>query len=139
MISVDTDVLLRRLLHDDPEQTRKVTKLFEASGQVLITDVVLAETLWILSGKKYQIQKDDLVRAIGGLLEEPNVVFESRQAVWSGLCDFQAATGAKEGVSLADTLILNKAKVTARVQGVVFKGHYTFDTKTQALTGTKRP
>lgn len=139
MISVDTNVVLRRLLGDEPEQVKKVTKLFESAGPVLITDVVLAEVVWVLSGKKYQVSKEDLILAISSLLEEANVIFESKDVVWSALCDYASATDTKDGVGLADALILNKAKAHAEVQGVVFKGHYTFDVNAQALPGAKRP
>ncbi len=51
MIAVDTNVLLRYLLWDD-EQATKADKLINGSTHVLITDFVLAETLWTLKGKK---------------------------------------------------------------------------------------
>lgn len=137
MISIDTNVLLRRLLNDDPEQFAKAARLFECSGAVLITDIVLVETVWVLSGKKYRVNKAGIAAAILSLLEEPNVMFESRQAVWAALCDYESAPDVKGGVSLADALILNKAKVVAARQGVIFDGHYTFDVKAQMLSGTK--
>lgn len=139
MISIDTNIVLRRLLHDDPEQAKKAAKLIEHSGAVLITDVVLAETVWVLTGKKYRVSKEDIVRAITSLVEEPNVVFESKDAVWAALCDFAGAKTSRDGVGLADALIVNKAKVVADHLGIVFNGHYTFDVQAQALPGTKKP
>ena len=52
MIAVDTNILLRHLLGDDPIQAAKADKLINGKETVLITDVVLAETIWTLKGKK---------------------------------------------------------------------------------------
>ena len=53
MIAVDTNMLLRYLLNDDAAQADIAASLIKGSDTVLITDVVLVETLWTLSGKKY--------------------------------------------------------------------------------------
>ena len=60
MIAVDTNVLLRYLLNDDAAQAHIAANLIKGDDMVLITDVVLAETLWTLSGKKYRLNKDQL-------------------------------------------------------------------------------
>jgi predicted nucleic acid-binding protein len=54
VIAVDTNVLLRYLLWDDERQALKADRLMNGPAAVLITDVVLAETLWTLKGKKYR-------------------------------------------------------------------------------------
>ena len=64
MIAVDTNVLLRYLLNDDPIQAAIAEKLINGKDCVLITDVVLVETIWTLKGKKYQLNKTDLVTVI---------------------------------------------------------------------------
>ena len=45
MIAVDTNVLLRYLLHDDEAQAARANAVFDADETILITDVVLAETV----------------------------------------------------------------------------------------------
>ena len=58
MIAVDTNVLLRYLLNDDPEQSPRAATLFSGEKKILVTDVVLVETIWTLKGKKQkQTQK----------------------------------------------------------------------------------
>jgi predicted nucleic-acid-binding protein len=144
VIAVDTNVLLRRLLDDHPEQAERAHRLFDRKENVLIPDVVLAETIWTLKGKRYKADKDDLVAMVMGLLEEPNVVFESRQAVWSAVNDYidasevRTAHGARTA-DLPDALVVNKAKITARRRGEGYGGTYTFDQAALALEGTKRP
>jgi predicted nucleic-acid-binding protein len=136
VIAVDTNVLLRRVLDDDVSQSERARRLFEGEREVLITDVVLAEAVWTLSGRRYSANSEDIVALIGGLLEETNVVFESRQAVWSALNAY-AEMSAAHDVDFADALIVNKAKVTARRREQPYRGTYTFDRAALALEGTK--
>jgi len=91
MIAIDTNVLLRYLLEDDAEQFDKAVKLISGQQKVLVTDVVLVETIWTLRGKKYQLKKPDLVTVIQALFQEPNIRFEDGQAVWLALTDYRNA------------------------------------------------
>ncbi len=69
MIAIDTNVLLRYLLNDDQSQAAVAEKLINGKEIVLITDVVLVETIWTLKGKKYQLNKTDLVTVIQALFK----------------------------------------------------------------------
>ena len=59
MIAIDTNVLLRYLLNDDQRQAAIADKLINGTDAVLITDIVLVESVWTLKGKKYQLNKTD--------------------------------------------------------------------------------
>lgn len=138
MIAIDTNVLLRYLLQDDAAQSLKATKLLAGRQPVLITDVVLVETLWTLKGKKYKLPKQDLVTVLSQLMQEPNVVFEDSQTVWTALQSYHtAATG--NGVDFADTLILAKSQYAIKVKNSLFDGLYTFDADMQMFKGAKKP
>jgi predicted nucleic-acid-binding protein len=104
VIAIDTNVLLRRLLQDDPEQSKQANRLFEEKERILITDVVLAETIWTLKGKRYEIDKTGIVAVVTSLFEEPAIVFENTQAVWSALNNYIEANPA----DFTDALIINK-------------------------------
>lgn len=142
MIAIDTNVLLRRLLRDDALQAQKADRLFEKFDAILITDVVLVETLWTLSSKRYGASKETVAEVVMSLLEESNVVFESQQAVWSALNDYlstqtvKTANGVKE-VGFADALVINKAKVVLEQWGEPYEATYTFDKAAQSIDGVK--
>ena len=85
MIAVDTSVLLRYLLHDDEGQAARADAVFAAGETVLITDVVLAETVWTLAGRRYRLARAELVAVVQRLFSEPNVRFEDDQVVWRAL------------------------------------------------------
>ena len=135
MIAVDTNVLLRYLLNDDAAQADTAASLIKGADTVLITDVVLVETLWTLSGKKYRLNRDQLATVVHALFEEPNIRFEDGPAVWMALNDYRES----DGTDFADSLIINKARAVAKAQGGSFSGSYTFDKAAQKLQGAKTP
>lgn len=144
MIAVDTNVLLRRVLNDDETQSTKARKLFEGATAVLVSDVVLAETVWTITGKRYRATREDIRALIFGLLEERNLVFENKQVVWSALNDFMAALPVKtangaKAADFVDALVVHKARAVALGRGLEYEGTYTFDRPALQLAGTKTP
>lgn len=69
MIAIDTNVLLRYLLDDDPVQSKQASALITGKQMILVTDVVLVETLWTLRGNKYQLNKTELVAVVDTLFQ----------------------------------------------------------------------
>ncbi|MGV6809899.1 MAG: PIN domain-containing protein [bacterium] len=143
MIAIDTNVLLRHLLQDDPEQSAKASLLIEQADKVLITDIVLIETIWTLLGKKYQAQRRDIIKLINDLLSERAIQFENPQAVWAALRDFQEdrphydTNGRKLKLpDFADTLMINKAKLIAKRDNEALI-IYTFDKGAARINGVK--
>ena len=132
MIAVDTNVLLRYLLHDDEAQAARADTVFDTAETVLITDVVLAETVWTLSGRKYRLAKAELVAVLERLFSEPNIRFEDGQTVWRALQAYRNTAPADEagsgkGAGFADALIVFKALRTASDSAETLNGVYTFD------------
>ena len=140
MIAIDTSVLLRYLLNDDHSQAVKADKLINGKETVLVTDVVLAETIWTLKGKKYQLTRPELITVIQALFKEPNIRFENGRVVWTALYDYRNAKPVNgKTIDFPDALILNKAKAIAIEQSNQFSGFYTFDKAAQVLPNAKAP
>jgi len=144
MIAIDTNVLLRYLLWDDKKQAAKADKLINGSTPVLITDVVLAETLWTLKGKKYKLDKPAIVDVLNSLFKESSICFEDGQTVWRALNDYRQAKpvgvgNKKKEVDFSDALIVNKARYCAIDKGEALNGVYTFDVAAQKIPGTVTP
>lgn len=147
MIAIDTNVLLRHVLQDDKNQSIRATRLIEHHDKVLVTDIVLIETIWTLRGKKYGHSHRDIISLINSLFRERSIVFENPQAVWAALRDFQEErpshdqkTGEKLKLpDFADTLIINKARQTAKQKDDILTGVYTFDTGAQRINGVYAP
>lgn len=133
MIAADTNVLLRYLLRDDEKQAGKSRRLFMGDTPVLITDVVLAETLWTLSGRRYNASKPDLVTVVDKLLQDSSIRFEDEGVIWNALQSYR-----ETDADFADALIVCKARKTAGAFDepcTVF----TFDAKALQLPNTAEP
>ena len=145
MIAVDTSVLLRYLLQDDEVQAAHADRVFAASQTVLVTDVVLVETIWTLSGRKYGLPKAQLVAVLERLFSEPGIRFEDDQVVWRALHAYRGEgkadeAGASSGhAGFADALIVFKALQTAANDSEPMDGVYTFDAAMQRLPKTLAP
>ena len=139
MIAVDASVLLRYLLHDDEAQAARADAVFDAAETVLITDVVLVETVWMLAGRRYRLAKADLVAVLERLFSEPNIRFEDDQVVWRALQAYRGAGSAGEaglakGAGFADALIVYKAQRAASDAGEALNTVYTFDAAMQRFS-----
>ncbi|MDX3774725.1 type II toxin-antitoxin system VapC family toxin [Chromatiaceae bacterium AAb-1] len=144
MIAVDTNVVLRYLLQDDAKQSRKANALFEGKQKILLTDVVLVETIWTLRGKRYLLPKESLVEVLHSLIEEPNVVFEDGQAIWCALDDYINVKPVKSGgkikqADFADALIVNKSQRYGAKNKESVLPLYTFDKAALEIDGTEEP
>lgn len=144
MIAIDTNVLLRYLLDDDKTQSAAARRLIRRHGSILLTDAVLVETAWTLTGKRYGLGRDEMCSVISRLFEEPTFCFENDQTVWRALGDYRNAEPVKVGrrrkvADFADALIVNKARWSAENAGHSFQGLYSFDAAATALPGVKVP
>ncbi|MDG1752582.1 MAG: type II toxin-antitoxin system VapC family toxin [Thalassotalea sp.] len=144
MIAIDTNVLLRYLLQDDEKQANKATKLILGAESVLITDVVLTETIWTLKGKRYDLSKEQIIDVIHALFAEPNLTFEDGQSVWGALKDFTNAKPIKSGgktkqADFSDALNVNKSKRHGQSNKSEISTVYTFDKAALEIDGTKQP
>ena len=144
MIAIDTNVLLRYLLDDDATQSKKATSIITGNTSVLVTDIVLTETIWTLKGKKYNLGKESIIQVIDTLFAEPNIIFEDGQAVWKALSDYKQAKIIKAGnmrkeADFPDALIVNKAVNVANRLNEELHGVNTFDLALQKIPGTRKP
>ncbi|MFQ3168802.1 MAG: putative nucleic-acid-binding protein [Limisphaerales bacterium] len=98
MIGLDTNVLIRYLVQDDPRQAKMATKLIEGKcskqspGRISL--VVMCELVWVLLGA-YRYPKKSVVAALGQLLitaelevENEEVARLSLDAYRNGAADF---------------------------------------------------
>jgi len=140
MIAIDTNVLLRYLLADDIVQHHKAKTIVEARHPVLIADVVLAETVWTLTGTRYGLDKSAIVEVVRGLIGDGAFRFESSQVVWSALMDYQESKSVRgKSLDFADALIAQKAHFIANEEGLALEAFYSFDKAVEQLIGFKSP
>lgn len=98
MIAFDTNLLVRALVDDHPEQVAVVRQLI-ASDSIFISRTVLLETEWVLRAR-YKKNRDQLSVFFSALLEVDNTVVEDAEAVSHAL-EWYA-----QGADFADALHL---------------------------------
>ena len=98
MIALDTNVLVRVVTADDPEQLEIALRVFRSSP-LWISKTVLLETEWVLR-YSYELAPAAILEALRRLLGFRNLQVEDRGAVLQALSLFEA------GVDFADALHL---------------------------------
>lgn len=118
MIGLDTNVLVRYLTQDDPQQSARATRLFE---QELTRDepgfvglIVLAETVWVLR-RLYRATSDELLQTVSDLLGTAQLVIENRPAVNRALRQAKS-----NGCEFTDALIAASARNAGCTRTVTF-------------------
>jgi len=129
MIGVDTNILLRLWLDDDPVQGRQIDSLLAehggAPGSLLVTDVVLAEAVWTLRSV-FSRDKAAQLSAVRSLLDEAAFAFEEREAIVRAAAMFEDAS-----CGFSDCLVVAKHAH----QGCEFTA--TFDRAMRKLPGVR--
>ena len=95
-ITVDTNVLVRMLVADDPDQAVLAARLFEEAESIAVGLQTLAELVWVLGGS-YGVRRDDIVVAIRTIMDTEKVVLD-RAAVDAGLSCLEAGGDFADGV-----------------------------------------
>jgi predicted nucleic acid-binding protein len=70
---VDTNILIRHLTGDPPEMAARATAYLEAETELLLTDVVAAETVYVLESF-YEAPRDQVAEAVRSLVAFDSVV-----------------------------------------------------------------
>ena len=95
-MGLDTNVLVRYLVQDDPTQARKANALIEsvvAKGERLHLDVVvLCELVWVLRGA-YDFEKPAVVDAVEAILDAAQFSIEDRDLLREALETYRAGSG----------------------------------------------
>lgn len=103
MGAIDTNVLVRLFIRDNPNQTASA-EAFIKNG-VWVSVLVLAETVWVLE-TVYGFDWKELTTAIEMLANEREVILQDADAVAAALDLFRA----KPSLGFADCLILTLAR-----------------------------
>jgi predicted nucleic-acid-binding protein len=118
VIGLDTNVVVRFLTQDDDIQSPIANRLMsgltrESPG--FIGAVVLAEITWVLA-RAYKASREDIARAIEGLLRSAELEIERADAAYRALGVYQASKSAE----FADALIAQTAALAGASETVTF-------------------
>jgi predicted nucleic acid-binding protein len=102
MLAIDTNVIVRYLTGDHPQQSRKAKTLID-SEHVFVCTTVLLETEWVLRSV-YGFTRIEVAKALGAFAGLPSVTLED--AAMSA----KALDWTTRGMDFADALHLAKAQ-----------------------------
>ena len=76
---VDTNVILRFLLNDNPNQAQEAEDLFEKAenNQLEIPDIIIAELIFVLLSV-YKLSRRDIVEKIRAVVEHPKFMVNKK-------------------------------------------------------------
>jgi predicted nucleic-acid-binding protein len=128
MIGIDTNVVVRLVVADDADQTRRARKLIDQSlgrdEPVLVSLLVLLESEWVLRSR-YRFGREALLNIFRALLEARELVFEDEPALEEALFHWKDSP-----CGFADCLI------AAHNRQMGCRSTATFDGKAARLPGT---
>ena len=116
MIGVDTNVLIRLFIVDEP-QSRISAAFFAARSSAdpaFLSALVVAEFGWVLR-KKYGFPPERIAAAIQGMLDSDDFAFEQRGVVEWALSEYE-----KTKADLSDLLIARLASLAGVTTTVTF-------------------
>ena len=117
MIGIDTNILVRLAIQDDPIQCAKVDLLLASLSRQevgFISLVTLIESVWVL-GKVYNRPKSEIAGFVQGLLDAPELTMEGAETVSQALQRFKASTA-----GFADCLIERSGALAGCRETVTF-------------------
>ena len=92
MIGLDTNVLIRYIVQDDPNQSHQATKFIEENLSKDVTGwishIVLCEIVWVLK-RAYGYKKAILVNVIKQLLMTTELDIENPDVAWQALHEYE--------------------------------------------------
>jgi predicted nucleic-acid-binding protein len=130
MIGLDTNVLVRYLVQDDPAQSRQVNVLIDRAAAretaMYINHIVMCELAWVL-GSGYKYGRSALADVLERILLSKQFEIEKKDLVWVALATFKGGRA-----DFADCLI----GVINDVAGC--ESTLTFDRSAASLRSFKR-
>lgn len=104
MIGLDTNIVIRYLVQDDPKQSKLANEFIEDSQKskegFWISQITLCEIFWVLE-KRYKISKTNMILILTNLLETAQIQIENEVIAWEALNDYEKSSK----VSFADCMI----------------------------------
>ena len=125
MIAVDTNILVRAILGDDPRQSPIARQAIENARDILVPITVLIELAWVL--KSVGWTRVQIHRALVILALQPTVHLDRSAEVLAALDDFKAGPA-----DFADYLTLRQSKALDA------RKLLTFDRKLAKTPGAER-
>jgi predicted nucleic-acid-binding protein len=119
VIGLDTNVLIRYVMQDDPKQSPKATRLIESlslEAPGFVSLVTLIEFVWLLVSC-YDLTRQQIAEALDALLRAKELVVDRADQVMQAMRTFRASSA-----DFADCLIERTASAAGCERTMTFDG-----------------
>ncbi len=127
MIGIDTNVLIRYLAQDGPDQTKIATAFIEDNctkdNLGFISQITLCKMCWVLK-RLYKTPKEQLAEIIEQLLRTAQLFVQEPQTIWMALEEFKTDSADFPDCLIAQINLANYCSSTV-----------TFDVKASKVAG----
>jgi predicted nucleic-acid-binding protein len=106
LIALDTNVLVRAITQDDPQQAPKAAALVRGltpEKPAYLTVVVIVELVWVLV-RAYKRSREEIVQVLDRVLRNSGFVVQDYESIWGALRRYSGSTA-----DFADCLIAVEA------------------------------
>lgn len=118
MPGLDTNVLVRWIVDDDPRQATRVQELFEevheTGSPLFVPSTVMLELEWVLRSR-YKLDKSAILSAFNALLETQEVEFQDEPALERALNSYRQSSA-----DFADCMHAGQCGSASRVPMMTF-------------------
>lgn len=96
MTGLDTNVLVRYLTLDDPDQAEVAARVFDRAAEtgepLFITAIVLCEVVWVLESA-YGYSRAEVEVSLDAVLRTAQLHFVDKDVLWHALADYRTGPG----------------------------------------------
>ncbi len=114
MTGVDTNVLLRYLVRDDPTQAARAARELERGERFLVGSIVLCELVWVLE-TGYGFSRRDVAVTLERILATAQFEIEAKDLALGALDDFRRSTA-----DFSDCLLGRRNRAAGAAETVTF-------------------
>ncbi|PYM16966.1 MAG: twitching motility protein PilT [Candidatus Rokuibacteriota bacterium] len=114
MTGLDTNVLLRYLLRDEPAQAERAARELERDEQFLVASIVLCELVWVLDSG-YGLSRTEIATTLEKILATAQFEIEGKDLALLALDDFK-----RSGADFSDCLLGRRNRAAGAGETVTF-------------------
>ena len=114
MTGLDTNVLLRYLLRDEPAQAERAARELERDEQFLVASIVLCELVWVLDSG-YGLSRTEIATTLEKILATAQFEIEGKDLALLALDDFK-----RSGADFSDCLLGRRNRAANAGETVTF-------------------
>jgi predicted nucleic acid-binding protein len=123
---VDTNVLIRHLTGDPPEQAARATRLLSEAGRLLLSDLIVAETVYVLESF-HEVPRARVAELVRAIIAFPGIEVVDEPALLRALEVYEV-----HRLNFADAYLIAQAEASG-VNAVA-----SFDKRIERVTTVRR-